>query len=56
MKKISIEVNEDLAKSYPHKRGVIAIIYTKKGSYKCELDIAKGDPEFPATERCRGSR
>jgi 2-methylcitrate dehydratase PrpD len=50
MKRVSVEIDESLAKAYPRKRGVIAEVYTRGGSYRCELDIAKGDPEFPATE------
>jgi 2-methylcitrate dehydratase PrpD len=50
MKRVSVEIDENLAKAYPRTRGVIAEVYTKEGHYRCELDIAKGDPEFPATE------
>jgi len=50
MKRISVEVDPKLAAAYPNKRGVIAQMYSKAGEYQCELEVAKGDPEFPASE------
>jgi 2-methylcitrate dehydratase PrpD len=50
MKRISVEVDPRLAAAYPNKRGVIAQVYSKAGEYQCELEVAKGDPEFPASE------
>jgi 2-methylcitrate dehydratase PrpD len=50
MKRVSVEVDPKLAAAYPNKRGVIAHVYSKMGDYQCELEVAKGDPEFPASE------
>ena len=50
MKRISVEVDPKLAAAYPNKRGVIAHVHSRAGAYQCELEVAKGDPEFPASE------
>jgi 2-methylcitrate dehydratase PrpD len=50
MKKVKVIVNDQLAESYPHKRGTVVTIVTKKGKFLQKLDHAKGEPEFPASK------
>ena len=48
MEKVTVEVNPDLDKEYPQKRGAIVDIITKDSQvYSHKLDFAVGEPECP---------
>jgi 2-methylcitrate dehydratase PrpD len=50
MAKILVEVDKNLDKDYPHKRGSIGEIILKDGRrFISSIDIAKGEPESPLT-------
>ena len=48
-KKVELAVSEKWDKLYPQKRGATVTIFDRGGSVSVEVDLAKGEPENPAS-------